>query len=106
MMRVVQFTTPDGRDVFQQWLDSVPDPAVRAVILRRIYRLQRGLLGDWRHCGGGVIELRIDVGPGYRVYCARFGTDGIALITGGTKRGQVADIDRAARLWRNYERKL
>jgi putative addiction module killer protein len=104
MIRVEQFTTPGGRDVFQEWLDGVGDTSARAAILRRIYRLQCGLLGDWRPCRDGVIELRVDVGPGYRVYCARVSPDHMVLITGGTKRRQAADIDRAVRLWQRHQR--
>jgi putative addiction module killer protein len=102
-MRVEQFTTPDGRDTFQAWLDAVPDRLACQAVLRRVRSLEAGLLGDWRACRAGIMELRVDVGPGYRIYFARPAPDHIVLVGGGTKRSQAADIDRAVRLWRDFE---
>lgn len=70
MIAVDQYAAADGRDVFAEWLDSLADRRASAAVAMRIGRLRRGLLGDWRVCRAGIMELRIDVGTGYRVYFA------------------------------------
>ena len=87
--------------VFSQWLDAVSDARARARILVRIERLAEGNPGDVRPVGKGVSELRIDYGPGYRVYFIRRGTVLIILLAGGDKRSQAKDIKTALRLARN-----
>ena len=80
---------------FTRWLDALPDPAVRGVVLARIKRLSLGLMGDVSPVGEGVSELRIHVGAGWRVYFVRRGKEVIVLLAGGSKRTQTADIKRA-----------
>jgi len=99
-MQIGHYATPDGRDTFAEWLGSVTDLRARAAVAMRIGRLRRGLLGDWRRCRAGVVEMRIDAGPGYRAYLARLPLDRVLLICGGTKRTQGSDIDRAVQLLR------
>jgi putative addiction module killer protein len=105
MITVDQYAAADGCDVFAKWLDSLADRRGRAAVAIRIGRLRRGLLGDWRACRAGVMELRIDVGPGYRVYFARESPGRILLICGGTKRSQASDIERAVELLLDYRRR-
>ena len=83
---------------FTKWLKSLRDGRAAAKIAQRIVRLQSGLLGDVKPVGGGVSELRIDYGPGYRVYFANQGRAIVILLCGGDKGTQAADIKRAKAL--------
>jgi putative addiction module killer protein len=89
---------------FDRWLGNLKDRRAVARILVRIDRLALGNPGDVRSVGGGVSELKIDYGPGYRVYFAQRGQTLVLLLCGGDKSTQSADIDRAKRIateWRN-----
>jgi putative addiction module killer protein len=88
-------------DVFVQWLDGLSDIRARARVLARIERLASGNPGDVAPVGEGVSELRIDYGPGYRVYFKQFGQILIVLLAGGDKSTQPKDIKTALRLARN-----
>lgn len=87
--------TVQKTDVFQQWIDRLRDIRAKAIILRRIDRLVAGNPGDVRPVGRGVSELRIDYGPGYRVYYVEQGGSLIILLCGGDKSTQGRDIGRA-----------
>lgn len=80
---------------FERWLTRLRDNRAQAVIAQRITRLADGQLGDFRSVGGGVSELRIDYGPGYRLYFTRRGGEVIVLLCGGDKSSQARDIVRA-----------
>jgi putative addiction module killer protein len=88
---------------FTAWLDALADAAVRGVVLARIKRLELGLEGDVKSVGGGVSELRIHVGAGWRIYFVRRGAQVIVLLAGGSKRTQNADIKRAKALAASLE---
>lgn len=88
-------------ETYAQWLDSLPDIHARARVQVRVERLAAGNPGDVRPVGEGVSELRIDYGPGYRVYFAMRGRKIVILLAGGDKRTQTADIKTALRLARN-----
>jgi putative addiction module killer protein len=83
---------------FETWLSSLRDRIARAIIVRRIERVAGGNMGDVRPVGDGVSELRVDHGPGYRVYFVRRGAVVIVLLCGGDKGSQVRDIARAKAL--------
>jgi putative addiction module killer protein len=80
---------------FHRWLSSLRDRTAAAIVAARILRVQKGLLGDVRSVGAGVSELRVDHGPGYRVYFTRRGKTLILLLCGGDKSTQAADIKTA-----------
>ena len=88
-------------EVYANWLDSLRDVRARARILVRVERLAAGNPGDVRPVGEGVSELRVDYGPGYRVYFKRQGRTVVVLLAGGDKRTQNRDIGTALRLARN-----
>jgi putative addiction module killer protein len=88
-------------EVFSKWLRELRDRQARARIQTRIDRLQLGLAGDVKPVGEGVSELRIDYGPGYRVYFIRRGRELVILLAGGDKRTQDRDIKTAMELARN-----
>jgi len=87
--------------VFAKWLGGLRDRRARARIQVRLDRLALGLAGDVKPVGSGVSELRIDYGPGYRVYFKRKGDDVVILLAGGDKRTQDRDIQRALALARD-----
>ena len=100
---VVAFRTQDGRVPFEEWLNDLKDKRATARVLARLARVRRGNLGDCKSVGEGVSELRVDYGPGYRVY---FGQDGhtlVVLLCGGDKRTQERDIRQARQSWREYK---
>jgi len=86
--------------IFAEWIDGLRDTQGRARILARIERLTAGLLGDVKPIGEGVSELRIDCGPGYRVYFKKQGREIIILLAGGDKSTQSRDIKTALKLSR------
>ena len=88
-------------EVFAIWLDDLRDVRARARVQIRIERLAAGHAGDVKAVGEGVSELRIDYGPGYRVYFKKQGRDIVILLAGGDKRTQEKDIKTALRLARN-----
>ena len=88
-------------NLFAQWLDNLSDIRARARIQARIERLAAGNPGDVEPVGEGVSELRINYGPGYRVYFKRRGQELIILLAGGDKSTQPKDIKTALRLARN-----
>ena len=88
-------------EIFAKWLDNLNDVRARARVLVRIERLAAGNPGDVASVSEGVSELRIDYGPGYRVYYKQFGESLVILLAGGDKQSQAQDIKTALRLARN-----
>ena len=91
-------------NVFDRWLTKLRDGRARARIEVRILRLQRGNAGDAKSVGGGISEIRIDYGPGYRVYFMQKGSKMIVLLCGGDKSTQRDDIRAAAEIARGWEK--
>ena len=90
-------------DVYSQWFESLRDRQARARINARLRRLSLGSFGDIKSLRGGVSELRIDYGPGYRVYLTLRKSTVVILLAGGDKRTQARDIEVAIRLARELE---
>ena len=105
MNEIRHYSTAAGADVFQAWFKALRDRQAQARVQARIDRLERGLFGDAEPCGEGVWELRINWGPGYRVYYARAGEQVILLLCAGDKRKQAADIKRAKEFWHDYQQR-
>ena len=104
MYEIVSFLTTDGRDIVKEWRSPLRDTKARIVIGKRLNRLESGNFGDHKFCRDGVWELRIDIGPGYRVYYAIAGAK-LILLGGGDKHSQLADIDRACDCWSEWQRR-
>ncbi len=102
-MNVVHYITAAGKVPYQLWLRRLRDKTAIAAITRRIIRIELGELGDHKRLGDGVSELRIDVGPGYRVYFGIIGRTIVLLLLGGTKSTQARDIEQAKRYWKDHQ---
>ena len=100
---VRRYRTVDGSEPFTEWVSQLGDRKARARILVRIDRVALGNYGDAKVLREGVWELRVDYGPGYRVYFAREGEVAMILLCAGDKRKQDADIERAIELWQEYK---
>ena len=87
---------------FLAWLDDLLDRRAAQVIAQRLSRFERGLFGDVRSVGGGLSEVRVDVGPGYRIYYARRGEAVVLLLCGGDKTSQARDIATARAMAREH----
>lgn len=104
-IKVEYYITQDSKTPFLKWLESLRDIKARAKIKNRLDRVQLGNLGDYRPVGKGVWELKIDYGPGYRVYFGQIGSTIILLLCGGDKSTQQQDISKAQGYWADYERR-
>ena len=104
-MEVRRYLTESGKDVIGEWLADLKDTRGRAKIATRISRLEADNFGDCKPVGEGIWELRVDWGPGYRLYYAVVGTAVILLICGGDKRKQAADIRRARAMLKDYRQR-
>ncbi|MCX5785147.1 MAG: type II toxin-antitoxin system RelE/ParE family toxin [Elusimicrobia bacterium] len=102
--KVLHYVTA-GKDLFGEWLQSLPDISGQAAIVKRIARVEEGNFGDHRALGRGVWELRIHYGPGYRVYYGEDGPIIVLLICGGDKGTQKRNIRKAQRLWTEWGRR-
>ncbi len=101
--RLEYLYTFSGRSPFYEWLAELRDVRTKARIQARINRLFEGNFGDFRSVGGGVFELRIDFGPGYRVYFGRTGPSTTVIISGGKKASQADDIKKAQTYWQRFK---
>jgi putative addiction module killer protein len=102
VLEIRRYLTRAGKDVFGDWLARLADTQARARILARIDRLAVGNFGDSKHLRGGISELRIDWGPGYRVYFAMIDKACVLLLCAGDKRKQSSDIKRATEYLHDY----
>ncbi len=100
------YVAKDGTSPFDEWLDDLRDPRVRAVVQVRIDRLKAGNPGLYRFLGQGLFELKIDRGPGYRVYYGEHGAALVILLCGGDKKTQGKDIASARSYWEDFKRRI
>ena len=98
---VIIYKTPNGQEPFTDWLFSLHDQMTRHRIEARIDRIRTGNYGDHKRFYG-IIELRLDFGQGYRLYCGEDGHALIVLLIGGDKSSQNQDIKKALEYWREY----
>ncbi|MGK2953019.1 MAG: type II toxin-antitoxin system RelE/ParE family toxin [Thiobacillus sp.] len=105
MIELLRYQRTDGREPVTEWLASLRDKVAEARIRVRLRQVQAGNFGDSQPVGDGVIELRIHVGAGYRVYCGRHGKALVILLCGGDKRSQAADIEHAKAFWSEWKRR-
>lgn len=102
--RIEHYLTADGhRDLYLDWLQQLRDSRAKVAVVRRVSRIEQGNFGDHKFCRDGVWELRVDTGPGYRVYYAQSGPHAVLLLCGGDKHTQDADIDRAVNYWQDWQ---
>ena len=95
----------DRENSLQDWLQRLRDKTAKAAVIRRIIRIELDDLGDHKRVGDGVSELRIDVGPGYRVYFGVMGKTVVVLLTAGDKSSQERDIARAKAYWKDHQKR-
>ena len=100
--RVLSYEDALGRSSFDAWFNKLP-PVAAAKVAVTLTRLERGNVSNVKSVGAGVHELKIDHGPGYRVYFGRDGDMVIIVLGGGTKKKQRADIKAARSRWRDYK---
>ena len=100
---VIVYQTEKGKEPFTDWLDGLRDGKGRRAILQHIGRLEYGLYGDCEPVGEGVSELRIFVGPGYRVYFGKEDGHIVILLCAGDKSTQTKDIKAAKAYWKEYK---
>ncbi|WP_019923401.1 type II toxin-antitoxin system RelE/ParE family toxin [Duganella zoogloeoides] len=99
MMQIIQSET------FNKWAAGLRDPQARALVASRLLRLSQGMANDIAALGDSLFELRLHMGPGYRIYFIREGATVVVLLSGGTKGSQVRDILKAKHLahqWRHH----
>src|SRR5690348_13571588 len=103
VIEIRHYVSRAGKDIFDDWLTELADARAQAKIATRINRLAAGNFGDCKSLRQGLFELRIDWGPGYRVYYAMIGRECALLLCGGDKRRQAAYIDRAFEYLKDYK---
>ena len=102
-MKLYRYQRKDGRVPFSDWLNGLRDKHLQARIRIHLQRLAAGNTGDIKTVGGGVSELRMHFGPGYRVYVAQQGSSWILLLCGGDKSSQQKDIETAKRYLKDWK---
>lgn len=105
MIEIRRYQTEEGRTPVSDWLRGLRDARARAQMEIRLRRLAAGNFGDCKPVGAGVLELRVDVVTGYRLYCGRHGQALVVLLCGGDKGSQAADIRLAKEFWADWKRR-
>lgn len=103
MFKIKHYIAANGQDVLVSWQKKLKDTKAKLAIDRRINRMELGNFGDHKPCRDGVSELRIDSGPGYRIYYAKAGEYLILLLCGGDKSTQDKDITKACEYWKDWQ---
>jgi putative addiction module killer protein len=105
VIEIVLYTQDGGRCPFNDWFIALRDKSAKARIIARLQNVEEGNLGSCAAVGEGVIELKVHVGAGYRVYCGRSGNELIILLCGGDKSSQPKDIQRAKESWAIWKKR-
>lgn len=105
MIEVVRYKQEDGHEPYTEWFRNLRDEIAKSRIAGRLRQIEFENFGDFKPVGDGVIELRIHVGAGYRVYCGRHGKLLVVLLCGGDKSSQPKDIARAKANWSEWKRR-
>ena len=105
MHQIFHYLDENGNDLYQAWLEGLRDRVAKVAVIKRVARVEVGLFGDHVFVGDGISELGIDVGAGDRIYFAHVGNTVILLTSGGDKKSQSRDIERAIRLLRDWEKR-
>jgi putative addiction module killer protein len=104
-VRVLEYNDTNGRSPYKDWFDSL-DAQAAAKVAVAVTRMSLGNLSNVKPVGEGVLEFRIDFGPGYRIYFGRDGSEVIILLGGGSKKGQHQDIGTAKARWADYKERI
>ncbi|MBI3795266.1 MAG: type II toxin-antitoxin system RelE/ParE family toxin [Nitrospinae bacterium] len=102
---IIEYVDDQGKKPFSDWLARLRDIRGVAVIDARLKRIVLGNFGDCKRMTPALWELRVDFGPGYRVYFAKDGARIVLLLCGGNKATQQRDVEKASHLWNNYRRR-
>jgi putative addiction module killer protein len=103
--QIQNYQNLEGKEPFTDWLNDLRDVKARAIVRKRLERVQLGNLGSYRFVGKGVWELKIDYAGGYRLYFGQVGLNIVLLLCGGDKSTQEEDILKAQTYWRDYEQR-
>jgi len=103
MFKLKPYADANGYEPFSDWYRALRDRTLKKAVDRRMQRVELGNFGDCKPCGGGVWELRVDLGPGHRVYYALAGKTVVLLLCAGSKGTQQADIAKAAACWKDWK---
>ncbi len=103
-MRIIEYLSPNGASPFAAWFNRL-DPQAAAKVNVALTRMEMGNLSNVKSVGLGVLEYRLDWGPGYRIYFGRQGDELVILLAGGTKQRQQRDISDASLRWQEYKAK-
>ena len=103
-MRLIEYLDRQGESPFATWFSTIESRAASKVTVALV-RIAQGNLSNVKSVGAGLLEYRIDYGPGYRIYFGRDGEQLVILLAGGTKKRQQADIEAAQARWRDYKQR-
>lgn len=104
MMEIREYTNPDGGSPFADWFNDL-DAQAAAKVTTALVRMEQGNFSNAKGVGAGVLEYRLDFGPGYRVYFGKDGERLVILLAGGTKKRQQRDIKAAQARWEDYKQR-
>ena len=102
-IEIQYYRSLNGSQPFIEWFDSIRNKNTQQRIDKRLARLEDGNFGDCQSVGGGVFELRLHFGPGYRIYFGQIENTLVLLLCGGDKKSQQRDIETAKNYWREYK---
>ena len=105
MFEIVRYQREDGVEPYTNWFRRLRDERAKMAIAKRLRRIEAGNFGDSKSVGEGVSELRIDTGPGYRIYCGLLGSVMVILLCGGDKSSQDRDVEKAKTFWADWKRR-